>query len=167
MANVWTPDWQERIRDAARSLGYEDCYSFVMSRPGASFGEMFGELRNSIEERNSIAFSQLSEVFYCDAHRRGLLRDAFAEALARSIRNSLKSGWNRGKKVRERRIDARMGWPFPHLVSHANWRHSQWHMAQERAWQLLEGAQPSDEWCPADGNDAIVQDVISKIWDTA
>lgn len=165
-ADSWISDWQERFRSILKNLGYNDAFAFVMSRKGESFGEMFGSLRRaaSCEDAKFLALRHLEEAFYIDAENKGKLRDAFMEGLVRSMRQYMPHGWNRGKKLRERRIDVETRWPTPSFVTASGWQFDDWKTLKELAWKQIELIRPVDEWCPSDLNDPIVQNIFSRVW---
>ena len=165
-AESWSSNWQERLRSILHRLGYDDAFAFVISRRGESFDEMFGSLRRaaSPEDARFLALRHLEEAFYIDASNKGKLRDAFMEALVRSLRQYMRHGWNCGKRLRERRIDALTRWPTPSFVSPSGWEFDDWKQLRERAWKQIEAAAPLDEWCPSDLNDPLVQNVFSRVW---
>jgi hypothetical protein len=163
---TWNSDWQERFRSLVQRLGHDDAFELVMSREGESFGEVFGSLRRAAgtDDSRFLALRQLEEAFYVDAQRKGKLREAFMEALARTLCQYLRHGWNRGKRLRERHIDARTRWPTPSFVSYAGWEYDDWKKLQQRTWDEIESIRPPDDWCPSDNKDPILQEVFSQIW---
>jgi hypothetical protein len=166
VVEAWAVDWQARFRAIVQKMGHEDTFAFVMSRKGESFGEMFRAVRSTTcnKDADFLAFAHLEELFYVDAERHGRLREAVMESLVRSLREHLRDGWNHGKRLRERRIDALGKWPIPHFVSHLEWDHHAWKKLQNRLWDELERSDPSDDWCPADFEDPVIQLVVSRIW---
>jgi hypothetical protein len=159
MSRTWNSDWQQRIRAIVQGMGYEDVYAFVMSLRSKSFGELFGLLREAAGGVEApVAFVQLPELFYTDAKRRGCLRLALMESLVRTLRQFLLQGWNRGKKARERRTDARARWPTPtdgydHFLR-----------LQDRIWTEIECCAPPDNWCPESRDDPIIQQAFARAW---
>jgi hypothetical protein len=156
--DTWAADWEARMRSLVEQKGFHSVFEFVMSQGGESFGEVFEHLRQlagPLDSRN-LAFVQLAEVFYIDASKAGRLRAAVTEALARSLRQFMRSGWNRGKRVRERRIDVLMHWPVPSTVSNYGWDYSDWRDFKKQVFEELESSNPPDDWCPASGEDPIL-----------
>ena len=159
MSDAWQGDWQSRVRALVQELGHEDAFDFVMSNPGKSFGQLFRYLREAAGEAQvQLAFVQLPELFYVDADRRGQLRSALMESLVRSLQQYLGRGWNVGKRVRERRIEARTEWPIP-----AN-GYDRWQKVQDEVWRELVSKAPPDDWCPNGREDPILQEVFSRAW---
>ena len=164
---VWAPGWQERFRALVQRLGYDDTFAFVMSRPGESFGQMFGHLRRASGPENaSLGMQKFVEMFYVDANNHGKLREAVMEALVRSMRQYLRHGWNVGKRLRERRIDARVEWQTPSFVSHAGWKYNDWKRFRDHIWEQIESMGPPDDWCPMDCKDPLIQESFSRVWPT-
>jgi hypothetical protein len=163
---AWANGWQARFNSIIQKMGYEDTFDFVFSRSGQSFGEMFRAIRESAGtgERSFLAFTHLIELFYVDAEHRGQLRTAVMEALVRSLRQRMRGGWNRGKKVRERRIDVQTNWPIPHLVTYRGWSHDDWRDFQSRVLAEIEVIDPADDWCPEGANDPTIQEVFRRTW---
>jgi len=163
---AWSGDWQQRLRTLVQRMGYEDVFAFVMAKKGESFGEMFGNIRRTVsaDEAKILALRHLEELFYVDANERGQLRPAVMEALVRSLRQYLRKGWNCGKRVRERRIDARTRWVTPSLVAHHGWEYGDWRRFRELVWAEIESSGPSDDWCPQDHSDPVLQQVFSRLW---
>ncbi len=162
----WAKGWQERFRSLILRMGYEDTFTFVMSRSDESFGQMFRAVRQAGGEGDGgfLAFAHLEEMFYIDAAKRESLREAFMEALVRSLRQCLRSGWNQGKRIRERRIDAQTKWPIPHFVSDLQYSHDEWTGVQEEVWRELDRLKPPDDWCPKNFEDRIVQEAFANVW---
>ncbi|MCI0413529.1 hypothetical protein L0222_12120 [bacterium] len=158
-SETWSGNWQERIEKIVRAMGYTDVFEFVESHPGRSFGELFGILRNASQSDSAmIAFVQLPELYFADAAKRQLMRDAIREALVRSLQQFLKSGWNLGKKVRERRLDAKLNWQLP------GYEFERWEQLKDEAWSQLESMHPDDDWCPGNREDPIIEKVFSHVW---
>src|SRR5262245_16978706 len=108
MNHTWTTGWQSRVRAIVEQMGYEDVFAFVMAHPGKSFGQLYGMIQKRTGgHQTPVAFVQLPEVFFEDAKSRGLLREAVMESLVRSMQQHLRKGWNIGKNILPRRIDAR------------------------------------------------------------
>ena len=164
MSSFWDSGWRQRLHSVVHQLGYEDIFSFVMSQKQKSFGEMFGALRKGVNESDQamLAMRQFEEMFYIDAEKKGQFREAFMEALVRSLNQYLHTGWNQGKKLRERRIDARHRWPIPGTVSICDMGYKEWEILQCRIWKELELVSPPDEWCPRDFRDPIIQDIFAR-----
>jgi hypothetical protein len=168
MTDAWRTNWQDEIRSRIHDLGFNDTYDFVLSKPGQSFGEMFRTLQGvkSRQDSPKLAFVQLKETFYVDAARQGKLREAFGEALVRCLQQFLRSGWSRGNRAHQRRIDARVHWPVPHFVPNSSFSHSDWSMIQDQVWKKLEELCPPDEWCPTDFSDTLIQSALYDTWPT-
>ncbi|GIX00058.1 MAG: hypothetical protein KatS3mg111_3390 [Pirellulaceae bacterium] len=165
MSRTWCKNWPDKVRELATRQGYTDVFDFVMSHPGESFGQLYKRLQSASEQSEfTPAFSQIAEVFYLDADRQGRLRDAFAEALVRAIRQFLKKGWGVGKQLRQRRIQAQTHWPSPSLVDSIKMSHEDWFNLQEFIWHELERESPAAEWCPADYRDPVIQAVFDRVW---
>jgi len=165
MSTTWNGDWPQRLRTLAAFMGASDVYDLVMSRRGQSFGEVFRSLRETANELGvRVAFQQLKVAFYLDAYAQGKLREAFMEAMVRSIRQFLRKGWNKGKKVRSRRIDASTVFPTPSLLDEFALTVADWIALKKLAFYELEQLKPPDEWCPEDYKDPIIQKLFDKIW---
>jgi len=166
LVEAWSGDWQGRFRRIVQNLGYEDVYSFVMNQPGKPFAVLFRELRKQapVAEQQFLAFAHLPTTYYIDAERRGLLREAFMEALVRSLRQHMTSGWNYGSRIRERRIDARTDWPIPSVPTATGESHEQWFVLRDTIMRHLETSAIPDTWCPKDRHDALIQEAFRCHW---
>ena len=165
---AWKENWQERFRSLIQRMGYGNTFEFVMSRRMEVFGQMYRAIRQAggENESNFLAFAHLKEMFYIDAAQNGYLREAFMEAFVRSFQQFFRLGWNRGKRVRERRISVEMEWPVPTpaLVPGLPYSFDELHGFQSQIWEELERLNPPDDWCPEDFNDPIVQEAFVHIW---
>src|SRR5262245_1155586 len=82
MNHTWMSGWQSRVRAVVGQMGHEDVFAFVMAHPGKSFGQLYGMIQKRTGgHQTPVAFVQLPEVFFEDAKRRGLLREAVMESL--------------------------------------------------------------------------------------
>ncbi len=159
MSQTWAGDWRRSIHAIVRKMGFNDVHDFLTSNRGRSFGELFGILRNNAEaSANTIAFVQFPELYYEDASRRGLLRDAMMEALVRAFAQCMPKGWNRGPNARARRLKVLANWHIPSRYF------EEYQKLKERVWHELEAAMPRDDWCPVDRHDEIIQDVFARVW---
>jgi hypothetical protein len=169
VVEAWASGWQTRFRSIVQRMGYEDVYDFVMSRRRQSFGEMFGAIRKfaPAADNDFLAFAHLKAMFYVDAEQREQLRTAFMEALVRSFCQFMRSGWNRGKKIRQRRIDVRAEWPTPYLLAQLDWAHKDWIALKARVLSEIENISPPDDWCPESSEDPVIQEAFRRVWPEA
>jgi hypothetical protein len=105
-----------------------------------------------------IAYSQFEAVYYREAERGGWLREAMADTLARKLREHLRSGWNCGRNVIQRQAEAISSWELPLCIdpSYAE--------VANQIWRAIKSSSPADDWCPTDGNDAVLQKAFSDVW---
>lgn len=164
--SVWSAGWPDRLRSIIGTQGENDVFQFVMLRKGESFGKLLGTIRKTAEgdAAKEICLQHLIQTFYLDAHAAGQLREAVCESLARSFCQYMPSGWNTGKKIRERRIDVQSRWEFPSVVTHQNWEFEDWQQFRTQVWSDLEEMNPPADWCPADYQDPLLQQLFEKHW---
>jgi hypothetical protein len=141
------------------SLGYGNMRAFFRAHPSEPFGKLFQMVRNvNASNRPAIAYAQFQALYYREAERDGWLREAMADTLARKLREHLRSGWNHGRNVVERRANVISSWELP-LSADSGSRD-----IANRIWEALKSSQPPDDWCPVDGSDPLIQQAFAKVW---
>jgi len=162
----WTEDWQGQFRSLVQEMGYKDTYDYAMSKPCESFGKLFNHIRQFSKAQYCISpcFHQMEMMFYIDAMQMGQLRNALINAFIRGMVQYFKSGWNCGKKIRERRCDVQSSWPTPYWgPGHTKYSFDEWYAIQKQVWLALEEINPPASWCPRGTKDIIIQLVFDRI----
>lgn len=159
MCKAWTGDWRARVQDRARRLGFECVWDVFAAHPGIPFGQVFRYLRETETLQDiPIAHIQLQAVLFEEAETRRRTKEAIADTLVRQLREHLRSGWNRGKKVPERRGRAAGEWELPAS------RTSPYYSISSRIFSALEELRPPDNWCPEDIDDPFIQEAFRRAW---
>ncbi|WP_145425022.1 hypothetical protein [Symmachiella dynata] len=97
-------------------------------------------------------------MYFEEAEREGILKEAMADILVRRFKQFLPSGWNRGKRIRERQGKCWSTIERPQCLLKDGYS-----FALE-FWKAIEELHPPDDWCPEDANDPILQEAIDRAW---
>src|SRR5437870_8389958 len=139
MSTSWSGEWRARVRERARRLGYDGVLAFATSQEGVPLGQLFRHMRaTETPDDIPIAYKQFVQVLFEEAEQKGILRDAIADSLVRSLRQSLAGGWNRGTRIPERRASVIAQWELPSS------RISELSPIAQRVWEALKNLHPPD-----------------------
>lgn len=159
MPSAWTGDWKKRVAERASQLGFSSVMAVFRAHPDLPFGQIFRMLRET-ESENEIpmAYIQLQTAYFEEADREGILQEALAALIVRLFKQFLPSGWNRGKRIRERQGKCWCGIEVPLCLLKDGYSFPQ------EFWKAIEELHPPDDWCPEDANDPILQKAIDRAW---
>jgi len=159
MSNAWSGDWKARVRERVNRLGFDSLPALASAHPGVPFGQLFRLLRETESpDDTTIGYIQFQALFFEEAEANGRIREAIADTLVRRLRQHLRSGWNRGQRLRERKAEARAKWELPPS------RIPKFGVVTDKIWDALRDLNPPDDWCPADCNDPIIQEAFRHAW---
>lgn len=155
----WAEGWQQRLRNAARELGYPSFLDFLRAHAGEPYGKVLRVMRAHLQEM--VPMMQLQKLHMIEAIGRGQGREAAKDSLIRSLREHMPRGWNRGKKARENRASARAEWILPCLGPE-----DRKHIAPlaDKVWQQLKIMNPPEDWCPLSTSDPILTEAFARGW---
>ncbi|MBS0266439.1 MAG: hypothetical protein JSS02_31195 [Planctomycetes bacterium] len=159
MDTAWNYDWRSQIDALVSKLGYDNVRSFVYANPGVPLGQLYKSLIDAAEINSApIAFIQFLEKLFSESKKDNCLRFAVADSLVRSLRKNLRAGWNKGKRIIERRANTRSEWYLPPSD------YSRYSELANRVWARLTESAPPDDWCPISASDEIIQQVFNTVW---
>jgi len=156
--SAWDGDWQERIYQGFRKLGFETYQDYLLARRGRPYEELASEL-SAGKDAAPIAPVQLSRMqawTVSPAQR----HDAILDSLARYLREGLRKGWGVG-----------IHWEIDAIIALSFWS-SNWHQegGDEGELRALEDEirrmNPEPGWVPIDANDPILQEAARRVWST-
>jgi hypothetical protein len=152
----WQGDWQARLRNALRRVGFDTLESFLAANPGKTYFALV-KLLNA-----DIAPMQLYGEQLRAARSSNCLREAAMDCLVRFLSYYLKRGWGNGRHFQSRSASA-----------YAAWRTTILQFVQDECdltdsldtvWNMLEMSNPPHGWIPKDTNDSLIQDAFAKGW---
>jgi hypothetical protein len=89
IAEIWSKDWEQRLRERLRSRGFSSAAEFLRARPGASYEVLAEELGDDV------APIQVTRLQLAEAKQKQTMRPAAADMMARVFRAELPDGWGR------------------------------------------------------------------------
>jgi len=152
--SAWDGDWQVRIAEGYRKLGYETFQDYLRARRGRPYEELASEL-SADGEAAPIAPVQIERMHAWtvspeDRH------DEILDLLVRYHRESLRKGWGVGIHWQ---VNANIALAF--WLS--NWGDKDKDSLRAFVHEILR-LSPEAGWIPADSDDPILQEAARRVW---
>ncbi|HEY2748252.1 MAG TPA: hypothetical protein VGL86_26700 [Polyangia bacterium] len=87
LADVWSPDWEKRLRERIGARGFGRVADYFAAHPLASYAELANGLGDDV------APIQVTRLQLSEAKQEHALREAAKDVLVRVIRAELPDGW--------------------------------------------------------------------------
>ncbi len=155
MCAGWGDDLSTHIDDQ-KILGFDSTLALADAHPGIPFGQLFNLLRGS--KSSPIGYIHFQCRYFEDADKLGQTKRRVADTLVRRLRQHLRSGWNNGKRIIVRKMEAKSHWETPPM------QFSTFRKITDEIWEMLEELTPPDDWCPEDTNDPFIREAFSRAW---
>jgi hypothetical protein len=150
----WEGNWQERLSQRFRKLGYDTFQDYLRARRARPYGQLAAELSED-PEAAPIAPVQLERMHawtVSPAER----YDAILDSLVRYLREYLRKGWGVG-----------IHWQLNANIALAFWL-SNWGDKDKDELRALEreirALNPEPGWIPKDSDDPILQEAARRVW---
>ena len=150
----WDGNWEERIYERIKQLGYSTYRDYLQARRGDSYDKLAAELSRNTDAA-PIAPVQLEHLHPRTVHP-AERRDAILDSFVRFLRGALRRGWGVGIHWQVDVIGELSGW-------HVTW-------GQGDDLDAFEGEifrmNPEPGWIPNDSDDPIIQEAARRVWST-
>lgn len=156
--NTWNPNWPTRITARLEALGFTSIMDYVRAFPGE------GVLALADRLGADVAATQLIRMVAEEGRRRGRLRDAVRELLARRVPDHLPGGWGTGADCEFNTAGVYSSWAAT-LVVDGGCEHLKPEM--KAVWNALKALAPPTGWKPATGDDPLIVAAFEKGWSEA
>lgn len=150
----WDGDWEGRIYERIRELGFQKYSDYLLARRGRSYRELAAELCRD-ENVAPVAPVQL-EHLHAQTVSAADRRDAIFDSFVRFLRGALRKGWGVGI----------------HWQTNVTGDLSSWHVTWGQGDELdtlereLFRMNPRPVWIPEDSDDPIIQEAARRVWST-
>ena len=152
--SAWEGDWEERIYQRIKELGYSTYLDYLKARRGHSYEDLATELSGD-RDQSPVAPVQL-ERMHSQAVGPDERQDAIMDSFARLLRGELRRGWGVGKYW-ETDVFAAMAFWF------VSWGEGPDLDAFRR--EILR-MKPPEGWLPEGSDDPILQEAARRVWST-
>jgi hypothetical protein len=152
--SAWDGDWEGRINETIKKLGYETYSDYLLARRGRSYRDLAAELSRD-ETAAPIAPVQLQHLHAQTVSPAGR-REAILDSFARFLRAALRKGWGVG-----------IHWDTDVLGAMACWFVTWGEGAELDALRReIFRMNPEAGWVPKDSDDPILQEAARRVWPT-
>jgi len=152
--SAWDGNWQERLSQRLRKLGFETFQDYLRARRGRPYGQLAAELSGD-PDAAPIAPVQLERMHAWTVSQADRY-DAILDSLVRYLTEYLRKGWGVG-----------IHWQLNANIALAFWS-SNWGDKDKDELRALEreirGLNPEAGWIPKDADDAILQEAARRVW---
>src|SRR5262245_9212994 len=150
--SAWDGDWQGRIHERIKELGFQNYRDYLLGRRGQSYRELAAELSRN-ENVSPVAPVQL-EHLHAQTVSATDRQDAILDSFVRFLRGALKNGWGVGIRWQTNVIGDLSSW-------HVTWGQGDELDAFERE---VFGMNPEPGWTPEDSDDPIIREAATRVW---
>ena len=147
---------------AVRRLGFDSVTDLIAERPRATYQDLARELSASCDPGVRVAPVALRILQVNDAHQRGRLREAAADALVRCLREVVRGGWAVSKRAEVDALSAFSAWSSTFAAPAVAMPAA--HKFSQAVWEALRALPPEQGWLPADGADPLVEEAFRVGW---
>jgi len=154
-SDIWTGDWQSRIRDSLHSLGHASVIAFFRANPCLAAHKLARLLGPDI------VAMQLQWMYFDEAKKLNAFRDAARDALCRALNDNMKRGWNVGVHADRCRAGACSDWVT--LFEFRAFAPELTPVAQ-KVWDALKALPPPDGWLPTGPDDPVLSHAFDAAW---
>jgi hypothetical protein len=156
LADVWSTDWEKRLRERIRARGFERVEDYFAAHPLASYSELASDLGDDI------APIQMTRLQLSEAKQARGLRAAAKDVMVRVLRAELPEGWGRVPAGDDAEPDYLNASAFASWGAPMKWAG----VADEviaAVGERLNASAPVG-WKPTDSADAHISAVIDACW---
>jgi hypothetical protein len=150
--SAWEGDWEGRVHQRIRQLGFTTYRDYLQARPGVSYDDLAAELSRD-KALPPIAPVQLERMHAWTVNP-DERKDAMLDSLVRYFRGTLRRGWGVGIHWEINAITALSFWSV-------NWGEGPELDSLEREIRQLN---PEPGWVPQDSGDPIIQEAARRAW---
>jgi len=155
--HVWQEDWEERLYERVRTLGFPTVSGYLDQKPGIPYVQIAKELGTDIAP-SQVVYAQMKE-----GKRAGTVRDAVQDALVRCLRRGLESGWTNRPGAPSDTRSAMVYSDWCACVKSYGGMTSL-DPTLYAIWKALEKLAPPQGWLPENVHDPLVQEALRVAW---
>jgi len=152
---TWTSDWEGRLRARLADLGYDSICEFLTHTPGEPYTEVVKRIAPWV------AVAQLSRLQMQEAKRRGELRAAAMDSLARNLNGYLPDGWVPDSQTESKAAGAAAN-TSTSLVIEGESPELRAHILE--VYRALKSLAPPIGWRPLGANDPRIEEAFARGW---
>ena len=159
LADVWSPDWEKRLRERVRARGFGRVADYFAAHPLASYAELANDLGDDV------APIQVTRLQLSEARQEGTLRGAAMNVLLRVIRAELPNGWGRIPPGDDAEPDYLNASAFASWGAPMKWAGVPDHVIAAVGERLKDSATMG--WLPRGTDDELITAVFDAAWPAA
>lgn len=156
MNSVWAPGWEDRLREAVRSVGHDSVLGFCAAFPAQTYTQLCDILGSQF------APIQLLALIYAEANETKSLEWAARDVLAREILDQFPDGWATGPNPSWTRIFVLSEWSTG-IINSAERPDLEPVLDAVCGELSLEGQLPA-AWKPSGPDDPVITRVFKRCW---
>src|SRR5262249_16186394 len=150
--HTWSPDWQDRLLDRVRSLGYSKISVLLAAMPSRPYVEIARRLGSNVPPIQVLA------VQFREAKAEGTVREAAKDSLAPRITDELPGGWGIGENAEYRMASALADWASSVTVS------GECDDLEPTINGIMRSFRAPTGWLPNGPDDPIIEAAFSGLW---
>jgi hypothetical protein len=152
--HVWLPNWNNRVFQAVRELGFPSLTAYLATVPSVTYDELAKRLGN-------FAPVQIVDAQFEEARALNCVRAAAMDSLCRELAEELPEGWGIGEDADWQSVHALSSWSSEITVTGECEEFDSTTMEIARALRALP---PPTGWFPVGPDDPIIVAIFDSKW---